>query len=41
MYKHGYGTEINKDEAEKWHWKATHEATWRPDLINYALVADE
>lgn len=37
MYEHGYGTEINKEEAEKWRWKSGHEATWRSDLKNFAL----
>lgn len=38
MYEHGYGTEINKEEAEKWRWKSEHEGgTWRPDLVNFAL----
>lgn len=37
MYEHGIGMNIEKEEAEKWRWKSGHEATWRPDLINYAL----
>lgn len=38
MYEHGIGTDIDKDEAEKWRWKSGHEGgTWRPDLINFAL----
>lgn len=37
MYEQGYGTDINKDEAKKWCWKANHEATWRQELIDYQL----
>lgn len=37
MYEHGYGTEINKEEAQKWYWKSAHEATWRPNLKNFVL----
>ena len=41
MYERGYGGEVNKEEAEKWRWKATHEGTWRPNLMDFALTKEK